>query len=275
MKDFNTQCFLEAAKELVRADETIRALQLLDNLPAYYRDNVPTEVFVLKNEILKKICTPDEYAVNEFDEWMDLKDLHGMRNTLRARIILKEVQNFNQAGLTPHVVDYGPGEFWLPLLLKQEDCQFTYDPIILNQKAYDKAKIHFVDNLMPKSVKQPKIFVATEIIEHLWEESEIRAQMLKRCNFADIVHLSTPKYTFDDDCMDWTTKGQLGHLRAYTPREFSQVIQDIFSDYNQIFYNPSDNKRQILHARLSFKYTEFPEVKMEDIMAFKDMAAAQ
>ena len=119
MKDFNLQCFIDAANELVRSDETIRALNLLDNLPAYYRDFKPKEVLKLKNEILHRIATPAVYSESNCDRNIDDVDRNGTSKTLRAQLLRIELEWLNKENLKPHVVDLGPGEYWLPFELKR------------------------------------------------------------------------------------------------------------------------------------------------------------
>lgn len=250
MENFSAQPFLDCANELVRSDEIERALWLLDNLPAYYRDFPPKEVLDLKREILKRVATPQSYAANIADLLIDPETSNGMADSPRGRMLLEEVNALNLAGQAPHIVDYGPGEYWLPMMLKKEGLEFTYQALYLSENAFRRALPYFVEHFVKGS--GPKIFVACEIIEHLWQEQELKTEMLKACGLADIIHISTPKYTFDGHCpKDWQNyshRETLGHLRAYTPNEFVNKINQMFPEYAWDF---TDGR--IMHMRLKLK----------------------
>lgn len=243
-EDFKLKPFLDAAEELLRSDETARALWLLDNLPAYYREYVPEEIKKLKAEIMSMIATPSFYATHHGDEITLPGDTYlKAEGTLRATIVHREVKSLNHAGFTPNIYDLGPGEYWTPRLLKHQGLRFNYQPIYVNHATHNHYYKYIEDIPKPQD-GQPNIFFACEIIEHLWQESDIRFEMQRHIGQADIVHISTPLYTFDTGCIDFRDKKDLGHLRAYTPREFQQTVYKIFNDYSFIFY-----ESQIQHAR--------------------------
>jgi len=251
LRDFKLQTFLDCAAELLRADETTRALWLLNNLPAYYRDHVPQEIIDMKNEIHKRISTPSRYGESKYEiDVLDLVNANGMGDTLRGQILQKDIKWLNQQKFIPHIVDFGPGEFWLPIALKAQNLQFTYDPIALNQTLLKIVEPHIEKHLVPRLPNQPTVYVACEIIEHLWNEQDLKTEMLRKIGFADIVHISTPRYTYDTDCMSWLEKGEIGHLRAYTPLEFVTIVKDLFPEYLSFFIDS-----QIMHLRLTHQRT--------------------
>lgn len=261
MINFNAQVFVDCAEELLRADETERALWLLDNLPAFYRDHVPKKVIDLKNDILSRIATPQFYKKGNMEaEVMDTEDGHGMIDSLRGAMVLKDVNWFSAQKQVPHIIDYGPGDYWLPIALNKAGATFTYEAIYMNERAHEKAK-PILEKINEKNVPlyradQPRIFVACEIIEHLWNEADIKTEMLSHGGPADIIHISTPRYTFDTDCKNWKDKVDLGHLRAYTPREFTNTLDRIFKDYNTHYFD-----HQIMHCRLTSLFTKIPGLK--------------
>lgn len=244
IENFRLDAFLTAINELIRCDETIRALWLLDNLPAYYRDNKPPEIIDLKNELLKRIATPRFYANGDFDCQIDPDDKCGMKNTLRGFLIRQDVKHLNDRGLIPHIYDLGPGPYHLPIILKNDGLKFTYKSIELNNKSLEFAMPYIGDFIKEPTDEQIKIFVATELIEHLPREEEIKTEMLTECWLADIVHVSTPRYTFDVRDIDWRTK-DIGHLRCYTPDEMVSLMKKIFPEYDGLYFNS-----MILHAKM-------------------------
>lgn len=248
MRNFKVHAFLDAANELVRADEVERAIHLLDNLPGFYRDNPPPEVAELKHKIVSRIATASFYA------WVDANTTtHDGKNspmidTLRGRMIIEDVKNFNKHDQSPVIVDFGPGDFWVNEVLSSLDLSFRYEPITLASRGVWPDRL----NRWP----DPVIFCAFEIIEHLWNEQDIRTEATKLGITPDIVHVSTPLYTFDTECEDWTVRQQLGHLRTYTPMEFNQILSRLFPEYTHMFYNS-----QIMHSRMTLKNTKFAAVK--------------
>lgn len=250
IKDFDVKCFIDAANELVRSDEIKRAIDLLDNLPGFYRDYPPKEVKELRDLILSRICTPTTYAFdNNSDLLIDPKNANNMDKSLRGMIAVNDVTALNEKGFTPHICDMAPGEFWLPMMLKNKGLKFTYQSIHLHHRAYELALPHFKEHVIYPDPKEPKIFFALEIIEHLWNVEDIKTEMLQKIGFADVINISTPCYTFDSYCpKDWANyehRKILGHLRTYTPREFARKIADMLPEYDSVLYTS-----EILHCRL-------------------------
>lgn len=253
LKNFKIQSFIDVLNEYIRADEIERAMWVMDNLPAFYRDHIPSEIVIIKNEMLKRMATPRVYSGGDVDCQNDASHILNMHKTLRGGLISKDIKNFNDQNITPHVVDFCPGEYWLPIVLKHQEFKFTYDPIYMNERAFQSARPKFDKYLSKDFDQRPVIYMAGEIIEHLYNENEVKTEMLYNCGLADIVHVSTPRYTFDCRDLDWRdTKEFLGHLRAYTPREFFDKLTKMFIEYQGFFFNS-----QILHARMILRDSKF------------------
>ena len=255
-KNINIQCFIDAINELIRFDEIERALWLCDNLPGFFRDYKVAEISEIKNTLLSRIATPSFYAHHVGCE-MNLvngENVPFVAQTLRGQVIIEEVKRLNAANFNPHIVDCGPGEYWLPNLLRSKGLSFTYQPIYLNGPTHNAALKGFKDEIWTwtSECKVPVIFFACEIIEHLWNEFDVKCDMLRACGLADVVHVSTPMYAFDNEIKDWRDKGDIGHLRTYTPSEFKNLIQKMFPEYHKAFYDS-----QILHCRMVKVSTPF------------------
>lgn len=272
IKDFNVKAFLDVANELVRADEVERALLVLDNLPAFYRDHPLREVLELKNEILSRVATPAVYMENPSDIHIDFEDRNGTSKSLRAQLLQIEIAWLNEQNLTPHLIDYGPGEYWLPILLKNKGFKFTYFPIHLSDKAFLAGLPYFKDRYLKVPEKnQPVIFIAGEIIEHLSNESDIKTEMLRSFGLADVVHVSTPRYTNNFLCTDWRKdKGELGHLRAYTPNEFVISVVKMFPEYHWKLFNSF-----ILHMRLINKNSKHEIINQMALEKFDSVTVSE
>lgn len=255
LENFNVQCFLDCAHELIRADEVERALLVLNNVPAYYRDFPPKQVTELKNLITSRIATPAWYAKYESSNDLRNIDYNFMKNSVRGILLMKEIRSLNDNDLCPYIVDYGPGEFWLPQVLFDEGDFFNYKPLTICKKASDLFFEEFPHFRGDPNPDDPSVFVACEIIEHIWNPVEVKSNMLASCGLADVIHISTPKYTIDG--RDQLHNGEkvretLGHLRAYTPNEFVNLINQIFPEYSWRFFDS-----QIMHMRLLRKDSKY------------------
>lgn len=237
VEGFTLTPFLDAAELLVQADEPERALQLLDNLPAYYRDNPPREVTTLREQILRSLCTPHTYSQVDMDATIDVRQsVSLLRGLLRGQVfegVMKALsQTSGELGI-PHIVDMGPGEYWLPLGLQTCAYEFTYQDVSLLQRTATQAR----ELLRPEIFRAPKseapyLFVAFELIEHLMNPMELGVEALRHGGrMPDYVFLSTPLYTYDGRKKDWKKREGQPHLRAYTPNEFIQEANRVFPGY--------------------------------------------
>lgn len=227
VKDFDTKPFLEAAEWLCRADEPERALRLLENLPAYYRDHMPNEVSEMRRDILGSLLTPHAYASVDFDSEVGRDVLDSL---LRGRMVKKTLDEIKGP---VHIVEMGPGEYWLPIGLSQRGYEFTYHDISLLQRTGKQAREIVPSvwkNTRPGESDLPKLFVAFEIIEHLADPKEIATEAARHCGTPDYIFLSTPLYTFDTKT-HWRKPNGQPHLRAYTPSEFVLTANQIFPGY--------------------------------------------
>ncbi len=259
IKEFNVKCFVDAALELLRSDETLNALWILEkSIPAYYRENVPQEIHDLKQEIYSRMATGSFYATDIGCELLTDPNIHlSMRHTIRGDAIVKDTRHLNINGYKPNVVDIGPGEFFLPKLLLSENIVFSYWPVYMNHPTYQHYLKDFEHKLSKVENDRPTIFFACEIIEHLHEEKELRYEMNRNCNgLADIIHVSTPRETWDTNCLDWKAKGALGHLRTFSLSEFYFTVQSIFPEYDLNLWS-----NDIMHIRGTLKNTKFDLIK--------------
>lgn len=239
---FDVNPYLQVSNQLVAADEPLRALEVLKLVPGYYRDNPPPELEAQRLAILALLATPTFYANNVHDFRVQEEGAGDLvQGLLRGQLILKDVQDYNAKGLMPHLIDLGPGEYWLPIGLKKLGCKFTYLGVGLCEEAKRKAHEILKDNLWSGVTDRPKIFVACEIIEHLHHEEDIAVEFGRLNANADIIHISTPKYTWDgrNVRLDWNKPDRdLGHLRTYTPGEFQNVVMRMFPrSYKWAYYD--------------------------------------
>lgn len=242
VKSFDEQYFLITAQILVDADEAERAYWLLtQGLPAYYRDNPPERISYFRNQIQMAMMTPLAY-LDCIDDSLYCEDPERaktiLEGTLRGQLVKASVDEYNKAGKIPHIVEMGPGEYWLPIGLKKTETKFTYQDIAVNEVTRKKST--FLDRTLWREGMRT-IFCAQEVIEHLPSVNDMNVELMRATegHGADEIHLSTPLYTYDSKAKPILelNKNGLPHLRAYTPNEFSIEAMRIFGPaYNWQFY---------------------------------------
>lgn len=216
---FDLDKYLDSVEGMINADEVERAIWMLDNLPGYYRDHIPRRAKEIRTQLHKNLFTPVQYH----DEYGEL-DMEALRKAWpgRGKVIEDLVRGYNQQGLTPGVMEYAPGTFWLPIGLRASGLQFRYE-----FKCKDQVETDFEP---PADDSPVNIFVALEVIEHLSNEWELYQNYLKFGRHADVVVISTPLYTINGGEDNWRAR-DLGHLRTYTPVEFRDKLSKMFEGY--------------------------------------------
>lgn len=248
---FDLKSVLLHAEQLVFWDEPLRALLVLNNLPGYYRDHEPKEVTELRHEILKSLHTAQTYINTTYDDVRGSDhNLWAMNNLARGMVIRDEIKKANEAegflniseGFIPHIVDFGPGEYWMALGLRELELNFTYSAVALQKESYENAANNLGPEIFKRSIPDHKNlwFVAYEIIEHLKDEWEVAQEVARLPRAPRKIFLSTPRYTYaegDNTLRFKWREGGLGHVRTYTPNEFITVAMKMFPNYKWTFYN--------------------------------------
>lgn len=248
---FSPELCQQYVEMLVRHDELERALYVLDNIPADYRMNVPANLRKLRGDLLCAMVTPHHYTTSVGDDVEEFNDKHEitkenvsyyLETLLRTRLVRDQVKNYNDAGVTPHLIDFGPGHFLLPRALLSAGFKFTYWDVGLNHKAKQQTR----EELLPvldawASLRHPTIFLGLEVIEHLHNEMDLAVEAVGNCKrWPEMVMLSTPYCTYrvmkEDE--EWRTM-PLEHLRAYTPLEFGDKAAQIFPGYSWTLWTNS------------------------------------
>jgi len=234
---------LEYVSALVKSDEILLAEKaLVFGMPGFFRDNPPKEVLDMRKKVAKHKMNVHDYANDNVDfELINVERSKGIVDTvLRGQLVQKDIKELNEKGKTPHLIEIGPGEYWLPIGLSANGCKFTYEGIGVHDNAYNKAKPLMEQHLKKAIPGEPVIYAACEIIEHLENEWDIPQTLNKTGHEADIVHMSTPLYTFGFGKNDWDEPHMVAkgaHLRTYTPSEFMLVAQRLFPNYNWNYYH--------------------------------------
>ena len=223
---FNLQAHIAAVESLIRSDEIMLALKLLDMVPAWYRDNYPPELEELKRKIYEQTYDQIEYATDTEEaectrEFGEAQWTNGYMFP-RAEIIANIVREYNQNSCIPWIFDLGCSHGNLPLGLMQERLKFYYKGVGLNGRIVQKVKEWVGEHGCeepPKPASFPKILYCTEVLEHCFNPHDIVHTAAKVGVDWDVVLLSVPKYTMGGGLPDWDTR-RLGHVRTWTPAEF-------------------------------------------------------
>lgn len=232
---FNVDTWLLMIEEYITCDEVERALWLLDNPPAWYRDHYPIAAKRIKDRLLTQFFTAVDYGKDPVsNEQIGACD----QDTLRGDLVLRFCMGLNSRGDTPHIFECAPGNYWLPGLLAKNDARFFYYAETLDQDLQKRAAEKLIQHTPRGSrLGNHDVFVAFEIIEHLHNPVEIYQQYLKHCGeTCKTIFLSTPKYTFGGGMGDWANAA-LGHLRAYTPKEFHAFAAKYWPEFKWTMYD--------------------------------------
>ena len=234
--------FLNYVEALVEGDDVELALKALDHVPAILRENPTPAMLKMRKDITQSLYTANLYKnMNADPECMGEGAAAWVSTTLRGALVYDEVQRFNSQAKRPHIIDFGPGEYLVPLALKELGANYTYEPIYMDERAFHSYTRHpsfTSDAALPD---EPTIFLAMEIIEHLPNIHEMATECLIRTQgvYPEQVHLSTPGYTFDGRRKDWRKTGGLPHLRAYTRKEFMGAAESVFPGYDwSLYFSP-------------------------------------
>ena len=212
---FDIDIYLSAVEGMINADEVERALWMLDNVPAYFRQNPTPRLSEIRKSLHRQLFTPVQYKGIYDGAAIDVENQHWPMRAVKLEELIRE---YNNQGQRPHLMELAPGGGWMRAGLEHKKCAFTYEWLGLD---------YGTGGVDPAIPGEPVIFCAFEIIEHLSNEWEIYQNYLKFGKPADVVMLSTPLFTYAGGMDDWRNR-PLGHLRTYSPIEFHTVVAKMF-----------------------------------------------
>jgi hypothetical protein len=241
---------LLAIEQMIRADEIQIALQMIDQVPAWYRENRPAEIEQIRKTIYRQHYDiflygndPDEAAQNEAickEQWF------GNYCYPRAEIITAEIKRLNDELRTPWIFDLSCSHGNLGVGLRDAGLKFNYLGKSMNWRAADKLKgwmgAAWADQ--PQD-DQTTILVCTEALEHAWDPGDIVRAAYKTWANYDQIFFSTPLGCLGGGLPNWETR-PLGHIRGYTPDEFLKFAIENFPGYSWKLYKSAS---MVLHGR--------------------------
>lgn len=234
---FDVDKYLSSVEEMITCDEVTNALTMLDIMPGYYRDYPPPAVKQIKQRLLERFFTTLDYA-KDGCTWetgagaMDQATALDHLNLERGALAFKYATMYSG---DLHIYELAPGNYWLPVALSAAGCKFTYYGPSLNTRMQEEAAAN-LPNWFLSQTPSKSMFVCFEFIEHLQDPGEIYHHYVKSGLDADVILLSTPKYTFGGGMGDWYNK-DLGHVRTYTPNEFKQFAEKHWPKHNWMIHD--------------------------------------
>lgn len=227
---FDIKKFLEVCDAFISTDDVAFAFHMLDNLPAYYRDNPPDEVTEYRKALYRQLYLTQTYQEENFEISKGL-EFDRWECQVRAHLTMGVIKRYNEKNITPHVIELGPANYWLPMGLVDKNMDFTYQSIDLSKKnqleAIKELPMHYKEDFQNPST----VFVACELIEHLWREEDIRHYYDRNNITAQFIVMSTPYHTFGGGYSNWRDRN-LGHLRSYTPNDLTIFVLKHFPEFN-------------------------------------------
>lgn len=243
---FDKDLYLKAVEQMIMADELIHALYMLNNMPAWYREHGCIEAAKLKAQLYKTLWAAEDYAHDPHEQDLNHiaqgKAVNEQFTFPRYPITRDLIKQLNATGVKPHVHEVGPASFWMPLWLLADGCKFTYDCSTVQKISLEIAKKHqpladiWVSSTGEEATNSHRIFLALEVIEHLWHDEELYQYYVKAGGNFNNVIVSTPHGCCFNGANDWHTR-PLGHLRCYTPKEFGDSAARIFPNYKWTLYD--------------------------------------
>lgn len=220
---FDADIYCSVVEMMIMSDEVERAFRLLDNVPAFYRDNPTPRMVEIRASLHRQLFTPAQYHTADTETRDCSSEELSQIFPHRAQVLFSKIKELNSQGIKPNLMEIGPGSFWLPYALRNRMAEFTYE-----YQSLDKRSLPFDT---PPEKPGVSIFVAFELIEHLSNESEILQAYLKFKQPAQHIYISTPLYTAFGGIPNWRTNA-LGHLRTYTPQELFDFARHHWPEFS-------------------------------------------
>ena len=233
---FNLRNHIVAVVQLICSDEIEMAFKLLDMVPAWYRENYPTQLTEIKKTLYQNLYSPMTY-VNDADEaaytYEQVVEQVRVGYCFPRLDILKQlVFKLNQDGEWPWIFELSTSHGPIPIGLKEEGYRFDFFAKNLNQGALFKVKDWMRDHWVEKPKDgQPKIFVNFESLEHAHRMEDVRDEYYKLGVSFDYIFLSVPLGCLGNGLPDWSTR-RLGHIRGFTKKEFADLAVSFFPGFS-------------------------------------------
>lgn len=243
---FDMELHKYAIIQMICADEIEIAFQMLEQVPAWYRENYPKELTEIKNILFKNLYDSYEYSNESAIEpgWTKTDAIKLYESGYfhpRADVLAQRIKELNDDNERPWIFELSPSHGAMILGFIQKGLKFSYYAKNLNAKATDTLREWLPTGYWQDrpEYNQTKMLVCFEAMEHCYREQDIEQAAKKDGHEFDEVFLSVPYGCLFGGLPNWDTR-KLGHVRGYTVNEFIQKASSFFKGYNwQVYKAPS------------------------------------
>lgn len=238
---WDLEAHLKAVNQMILADELQIALQMMDQVPGWYRDNYPQELAEMKARLYKQTYDQAEYGTDDDEanctrEFGEEQWTNGYMYP-RAEIIAEIVRRYNAGNTVPWIYDLGCSHGNLPLGLIKDKHEFSYYGRGMNWRIQEKVKNWIGEKWMVSpGGEQPRILYCTEVLEHMFNPHDLIHSAYKVGVDFDKIVLSTPLYTLGGGLPEWRHR-RVGHVRTWTPKEFQEFATKSLPGYQWTYYH--------------------------------------
>lgn len=252
MEGESVQAVLKLREVLVRHDENLKALQVVESAPYYIAEHpMIVQARAEQREMCKHFLRPDEYTrwyedepkeSTVPDEWVATAG-DGIE---RAKFLLETAQKFEaDHGRKPRMLDLGCNDAWLNGYLWLNG-EYVCDGVELNKASVEKAQGRIERFGIPGKIVQGNLFSAAslldvngsadtrydivscfEVYEHVPDTERLLDVMESLLGPDGIACITTPNGAFErGNLPEWGRVERKGHLRAVPVHELAgQVIR--------------------------------------------------
>ncbi len=246
---WNLQTHIAAVIQMIQSDELQIAIQMIDQIPSFYRANPPKELTDIKKKLYQLSYDIFLYG-NDDDEASQTRETAeeqwmGSYCYPRGQIITNAVFELNKQGEIPWVFDLSCSHGNCPVGMVKAGVKFKYLGKSMNYRAANRVRewIGYIWQEKPDNGQQT-ILVCTEALEHANDSGDIVRAAYKMGIEYDQIILSTPLNTLGGGLENWDRP--LGHVRCYNEKEFLAFAEESFPGYEWIHYR---SHSQVLHGK--------------------------
>jgi hypothetical protein len=220
---FDIDVYLDAVEHMIVADEVLFAFKMLENPPAYFRENPTERMIKIRNELNRRIFAQDS---QEIEEILDVPTLlTDTRYYPRLSIVTNIVKELNSRGIRPNIYEFSPGNYSIMLYMDHLGLDFGYKGHTLNRIKEQSTQLVLNKHRLGNG---PAMFCCFEVVEHLFSPKEYVENWARATGVDfDYVVMSTPYGTCFGGMAEWT-KREIGHIRTFTGNEFLGLVSSIF-----------------------------------------------
>ncbi len=230
---FSLTAYITAITDMIKADEIELARHMLANPPAWYRKNYPRELQEIRNVLDK-----NSYDIFDYSDDVDERgySLAAVREQIasgylfpRLNVLDDFVVSQNEKMIWPWICELSPSHGPLPIALMDKHRSFNFYGKNMNHLATARFKEWLELGIWQEqpNAGQPKVLVIYEVFEHASRPEDVVQSAYKIQSDWDHVFLSVPNMCLGGGLPNWSTR-RLGHIRTYTPREFTQLADMSF-----------------------------------------------